>query len=1319
VRQEKQIQILEDILPLTPLQEGLLFHALYDTHGPDLYIVQVIIDLEGGLDEAALKAAARALLQRHANLRACFRHEGLTQPLQIITREVMLPWERIDISFLDAAEREQQLADWLAEDRKRRFDMSSPPLLRFALIRMGGEQYRLVLTNHHMLLDGWSMPVLIQELVALYRQYGDESGMKRARPYRDYLAWLAAQDREASHSVWKAELEGLEEGTLITSPDTRRGLAAPKSMSVDLSEELTRELERQARAQGLTLNTILQGAWGILLGRFTGRDDVVFGITVSGRPPEIAGIESMVGLFINTVPLRVQVRAGKRVNEYLAQLQQKQSRLMAHQHLGLVEIQGLAGLGELFDTLMVFENYPVSRSEITETVRGVHITNVEGHDATHYPLNVVAVPGPRLHLRLDYRSDLFERASVEAICRRLVHVLEAIAGDIEQKIGRINLLTAEERRQILEEWNATGREIPQTTLVELFEEQVRRTPGAVAVVYEEQALNYEELNERANRLAHLLIGEGFGPEDVVGLALPRSWQMIVALLGILKAGAAYLPIDPDYPPERVALMVEDAGLACVITTGEMVAWLPESLRHLILDHPAMIQALAERSKRNPEDEERTKALNSHNPAYVIYTSGSTGRPKAAMNTHQGLCNRLLWMQEAYRLTETDSVLQKTTFSFDVSVWEFFWPLVVGARLVVARPDGHRDSRYLVKAIEEYQITTLHFVPSMLSIFLEEQDLERCRSIKRVICSGEALSFELKQRFFERMSAELHNLYGPTEASIDVTYWPCDASSKQATVLIGRPIANTQIYLLDDYLQPVPIEVAGELYIAGVGLARGYLKRSALTGERFVANPYGEPGSRMYRTGDLARWRADGNLEFLGRSDQQVKIRGFRIELGEVEAALREHPEVAQAAVVAREDRPGEKLLVGYLVAAPGQRLDVTALRRQLAQRLPDYMVPGALVELQALPLTPNGKLDRKALPEPELTSTAVWRAPRSPKEEILCSLFAEVLGLERVGIDDNFFELGGHSLLAVRLVRQVHSVLGVDLSIHSLFETPTVAGLAQGLCHPADRNAFEVVLPLRSQGSLPPLFCIHPVGGHSWSYARLMPYIDSDRPIYGLQARHLTEPEFLPQTIEEMAADYLCEIRKIQSTGPYHLIGWSSGGLVAHAIANLFQQQSEEVGLLAILDAYPPVIQQSPVSVTRDQILPIILKYLGYNMEDGYLNALNLIDFPSHIGDFPIDAIIETIQNWSSIVNSYIPQRYDGNLLLFTATDTGISDASRPEVWNPYISGEIVVRQIQCLHKDMLLRSEPSARIGQVLAEELEKFNQWRKQQPAINGESK
>ncbi|MBO0782149.1 MAG: AMP-binding protein, partial [Ktedonobacteraceae bacterium] len=647
MRQEKQIQTLEDILPLTPLQEGLLFHALYDTQGPDIYTAQEIIDLEGELEEEALKTATSALLRRHANLRAYFRYEGLTQPLQIIAREVVLPWERIDLSLLDEPERRQQLADWLSADRRRRFDLTSPPLLRFALIRMNEKQYRLVLTNHHLLLDGWSTTVLIQELVTLYKQGGHETGMKRVRPYRDYLAWLAAQDREAARETWKTELEGIEEGTRMAPPEARLGLVASEGVRIDLSQELTRRLERQARAQGLTLNTVLQGAWGIVLARLTGREDVVFGITVSGRPAEMAGIESMVGLFINTVPLRVRVHRGERIKDYLRQLQEKQTRLMGHQHLGLVEIQRLAGLGELFDTLVVFENYPFNRSAIEETVRGARITNVEARDATHYPLGLVALYEKWLQLHLDYRSDLFERASVEAISRRLERVLEAIAADVEQKIARVELLGQEERKQILEEWNQTQREIPQTTLAELFEAQVERTPEAVAVVCGEQELRYRELNERANRLAHLLISQGIGPEDVVGLMVPRSVEMVVALLGILKAGAAYLPLDPDYPGERVAFMLADAEPVLVLTTSVLRKRLPLTIEVLSFGEPELEAVLNHGTLNNPIDIDRSPHLIPQHVAYIAYTSGSTGTPKGVVVSHGGLTNYLSWASRAY------------------------------------------------------------------------------------------------------------------------------------------------------------------------------------------------------------------------------------------------------------------------------------------------------------------------------------------------------------------------------------------------------------------------------------------------------------------------------------------------------------------------------------------------------------------------------------------------------------------------------------------------------------------------------------------------
>src|SRR5262245_2843891 len=638
---------------------------------------------------------------------------------------------------------------------------------------------------------------------------------------------------------------------------------------------------------------------------------------------------------------------------------------------------------------------------------------------------------------MEYASDLFERASVEALAGRLVRLLEAAVAAPEVSIGRLDILSAAERHTILQEWNATERALPAATLPQLFAAQAAATPDAVAVVFEGEQLSYGELETRANQLAHHLRARGVGAESVVGVCLERSLELVVALIAILKAGGAYLPLDPEYPAERLHYMMADARLVVLLTHSAVAASLtiPPGLRCVLLDQEDMRGKLKTALSTTPHPEQLV---------YTIFTSGSTGKPKGAANTHSGLHNRLSWMQEAYHLTPGDAVLQKTPFSFDVSVWEFFWPLITGARLVVAAPGAHRDPAQLIDTIRRQNVTTLHFVPSMLNVFLAHEGARTCTSIRRLICSGEALSAETRDQVNALLpDGPMENLYGPTEAAIDVTYWPCrdDCSGE---VPIGGPIWNTRIYVLDGCLEPVPVGVVGELYIAGAGVGRGYVGRGGLTGERFVADRYGAAGMRMYRSGDLARWRGDGVLEFVGRADHQVKVRGFRIEPGEIEAALVRHASVSQAAVVARPDRAGGQQLVGYVVLAAGADADAAALRAHVGARLPDYMVPSSIVVLDRLPLTANGKLDRGALPTPQVRA-GVARLARSPREELLCALFAEVLGLERVGIDDDFFALGGHSLLATRLISRIRSSLDVELSIRSLFEAPTVAGLVERL----------------------------------------------------------------------------------------------------------------------------------------------------------------------------------------------------------------------------------------------------------------------------------
>ena len=1065
---EAEYPKLEDILPLSPLQEGLLFHALYDTTAPDVYTVQVVLGLEGPLDSHGLRVAAEALLERHANLRASFVHEGLSRPVQVIVPEVALPWCEVDLSGLGPAQCEERLARLLAKERTLRFELGRGPLLRFSLIRLGLNQHRLLLSNHHLLMDGWSLPVLIRELFVLYGQEGQSAALPRVTPYREYLGWLAAQDRRAAQGAWQRALEGLEESTRLAAAEPGATPALPEEIIVELPKALTEALTCQARSHGLTLNTILQGAWAILLGRLSGRDDVVFGTTVAGRPAEIPGIETMVGLFINTLPVRVRLRPRESLSEFFGRLQRNQSELIAHQHLGLAEIQSLAGLSDLFDTLVVFENYPVDRSALAQPVAGLDLRSVEGHDATHYPLSLMAVPAERLRLRLQYRTDLFERRSVEAIGRRLAALLEAVVADPSQPIGRIDLLAPEERRQILFEWNDTARDLPQVTLPALFEAQVERSPEAIALVFEERTLSYAELNAQANRLAHLLIGRGIGPEDLVALALPRSTEMIVALLGILKAGAAYLPLDPDYPVERLSSMLRDAQPACVLTRIEIAERLPESVAQLLLDHAETAGALAQSPETNPSDAERTGPLTPHNSAYVIYTSGSTGTPKGVVGLHSGAINRLGWFAERYPCAPGKAVLAKSSLSFIDGSTELLGPLLHGICVVLSDNSAAKNPEDLTALIERHAISRITVVPSLLATLLVGSgDARRLALCRLWITSGETLP-ETYAAWFAKLLPEAHllNLYGASEASGDSLFAECRGSE----VAIGQPIWNTRVYVLDGGLQPVPVGVSGELYIAGAGLARGYLNRPGLSAERFVADPYGAPGTRMYRTGDLARWRAEGVLEFLGRADQQLKIRGFRIEPGEIEAALTRHPSVAQAAVIGREDPGGDKRLVGYVVAQSGQRADPALLRTHVAQSLPDYMVPGAIVVLDALPLTPNGKLDRKALPAPDFAvAKGRWRAPRSPQEEILCTLFAEVLGVSNVGIEDNFFELGGHSLLATRLVSRIRTALGLEVTIRSLFEAPTVAELAEWLnkAQAAKPPLRAIVRPRRSHCPLP------------------------------------------------------------------------------------------------------------------------------------------------------------------------------------------------------------------------------------------------------------
>ncbi|WP_279578637.1 non-ribosomal peptide synthetase [Streptomyces sp. Tu 3180] len=1039
---------LEDVLPLSPMQEGMLYHALLDEQELDVYGGQIAFDFEGALDVAALKAAAAALLKRHANLRAGFLHEGFDKPVQIIPREVELPWQEIDLTDVAAEDEPRRLEALMAADRAQHFDLAAPPLVRFTLVRLPGRRFRFVLANHHILLDGWSMAIMLRELFVLYAEGGDATVLPRVTPYRDYLAWAAAQNRDEAAKAWGRALAGVEEPTLLAPAAPAAATEPPHYHHHELSEELTAAVASLARRHDLTVNTVVQAAWGVLLGRLTGRDDVVFGSTVSGRPPEMAGMENMVGLFINTLPVRVRLDAGRPVADLLRRLQDQQSELMDHQHYGLSDIQSLLGGGELFDTITAFESYPVDAESFSEPAAGLRVTGVHTTDDNHYPFSLAILPGERMRLRMGYRPDLFTAGQVELVGLRLRHVLERFTEAPEQLLGRLDVLTDEEREHLFRAWRGARPAVPAATFPALFEARVARAPGALAVVSDEESLTYAELNERADRLAVRLAGRGVGPERIVALLLPRSVDIVVARLAVMKAGGAYLPVDPDYPADRIAYMLDDAGPVLVVTTSREAERVPGSVGvpRLLLD-----EADAEADAEAGAGAVGPVGPSLAHPAYVIYTSGSTGRPKGVVVTHRGLAAFAAVLAERCEVTSDSRVLQYSSPSFDASVLELCMSLVWGAALVVP-PAGPLADEALARVLAGQQITHALIPPAALAT-VPATDLPHFRSL---VVGGDATDAALVDRWAP--GRRMVNAYGPTESTVVATISAPLTAGAGTAPPIGAPIDDTRVYVLDAALRPVAPGVAGELYLAGEQLARGYLGRPALTAERFTACPYGGPGARMYRTGDLVRSAEDGTLEYLGRADDQVKLRGFRIELGEIEAALTDCAQVGRSVVLVREDRPGDKRLVAYTVPrdVQGPPVDPRALRDQLSARLPEYMVPSAFVVLDELPLTANGKLDRKALPAPEEPAGGTGRAPRTPQEEILCGLFAEILGRPSVGVDDSFFDLGGHSLQATRLVSRVRSAFDAELPLRSLFESATPAGLAALLQRSADgRPALE------------------------------------------------------------------------------------------------------------------------------------------------------------------------------------------------------------------------------------------------------------------------
>jgi len=1202
--------------PLTFVQQRLWFLAQLEKEAAS-YNVPWAMRIEGALDIALLERTLSEIVARHETLRTTFTLAG-NEPVQVVHPAAPVKLPITDISGLQKTDREAEAKKLAQDEAVRPMDLVRGPLLRTSLIRLGGQEHILLLTLHHIVFDAWSRRIFVRELGTIYEALsaGKPSPLPELQlQYADYAVWqrgqLSGNTLERHLAYWRKQLEAAP-SHLELPTDRPRPAAQSFAGAVcawKAPAELVQQLTALSRTAGTTLFMTLLAAFNVLLAKYSGQEDVVIGTPIANR--NRAEIEALIGFFTNTLVLRTDVSGDPTFLELLPRVKETALGAYAHQDMPFEKLveelkpERSLGFNPLFQVLFSLQNSGTQSMQLP----GLQLTTLERTGTTSkFDLSLFLTETEEgLRGGMEYSTDLFDASTVEQMLRHYEKLLRAIVEAPKRRISQLSLLTEAETQHLLRDFNATEVAYPRDVPLNKFlEDQAQRTPRATAVVFESQELSYEALNARANQLAHWLRQHGVGPDVLVGVCAERSLELVIALVGIVKAGGAYVPLDPDYPADRLRTMLEDANPPVLLTQERLLSRIPAmspndgSTTHVLCLDRDWNTVVKQSTANLP------LLTNGKNLAYAIYTSGSTGKPKGVPNTHEGIVNRLLWMQDAYKLTTADRVLQKTPYSFDVSVWEFFWPLMTGACVVVARPNGHKDPSYLVDLIQKQNITTLHFVPSMLAIFLEAQGVERCRSIRQVFASGEALSYELQQKFFQRLGSDLseahqpesggdgprlHNLYGPTEAAVDVTYWNCDPSSSRQVVPIGRPVANTQIYILDRFLQPVPIGVAGELHIGGVQLARGYLNRPDLTAEKFIPDPFDDgKDARLYKTGDLARYMVDGTIEYLGRMDHQVKLRGFRIELGEIEAALQQHESVQQCLVMAREDQPGQPRLVAYCIArmhgsqaastngrASNSLQSVTLspelLREHLRRSLPEFMIPSAFVPLDAFPLTPSGKVNRKALPAPEQTTSGSddRLAARDDIEYLVFRIWATVLGTEAIGIRDNFFDVGGHSLLAVRMMQEIQKATGKELPLSLLFQGATIEKLAAIIQEGEDLPPCPTLLEIqRGNATTPPYFAVATPGVNALGYVTLARHLGKDQPLYKLQkyARARTTLPYSPEDFEALASEYIQAMREIQPKGPYYLGGMCEGARIAYDMARILEAQGEKVALLAVLDTW-------------------------------------------------------------------------------------------------------------------------------------------------------
>ncbi|WP_435243134.1 amino acid adenylation domain-containing protein [Streptomyces cucumeris] len=1331
-------------LPLSPAQQRLWF--LHRLEGPSAtYNIPLVLALQGPLDADALTRALADLTDRHETLRTRYPvpPDGTDSlPYQ----HIIEPGDPAARPLLHRATEGQDLTG----TARHTFDLATELPLRATLFTEGPDRHTLLLVLHHIAGDGASTTPLVRDLATAYRARTEGRAPQFAPLPAQYADHAAHQGRRLGTPAdptplatdhlthWKQTLAGLPDQLELPTDRPRPPVASSAGDTVPfaLGRAAHIKLVQLARDTGTTVFMTVQAALATLLTRHGCGTDIPLGTPVAGRSDDTTA--DLVGFFTNTVVLRTDTSGDPAFRTLLERVRTTTLAAFEHDELPfdhLVEAlnppRSLAR-HPLFQTMLAWQSVPDAAFALAPGTTARLSTVTSGTAKFDLTLNAGELADGGIGGFLEFRTDLFDRSTAQALSDRLTRLLTAAADTPDTPIGLLPLLDEAERRHALVDGNAQPLPVltdAPTTLAERYEDAARSHPERIAVSHDGETLTYAELSRRAHRLARLLTARSIGPGSIVALALPRSLDLVTGLLAVSLAGAAYLPLDPDYPADRLAYMLDDARPAAVVTDTATAPRLPAHELPLITVDGAEAAGYDTSPLRQRD---RVRPLTPRDPAYVIYTSGSTGRPKGVVVSHHNVTRLFTATDHWFGFGPDDVWTLFHSYAFDFSVWELWGALLYGGRLVVVPHLTTRDPHAFLRLLAAEGVTVLNQTPSAFHQLAaaDRHSPGQPLALRYVVFGGEALELGRLDDWYARHPDDfpvLVNMYGITETTVHVTHFPLDRATAAAATssAIGVNIPDLRVYVLDERLQPVPPGVTGEMYVAGEGIATGYLGRPDLTATRFVADPYaalfGDGGGVMYRSGDLARRRPDGTLEYFGRADHQVKVRGFRIEPGEIEAVLTAHPEVADAAVVVREDTPGDKRLVAYAVPATAPRGEDDAataarLREHTSRELPVHMVPSAVVLMDRLPLTSNGKLDRTALPAPGRPAAAPGgRTPRTPREEQLCGIFADVLGLDRVGVDDNFFDLGGHSLLAVDLAARVNAALGTEVSIGTLFQSPTVRALEAALDNVRRDDPLEVLLPLRParEGDRAPLYCVHPAGGLSWCYAGLIRQLPADIPLYGLQAQGVgpaTAGQPLPATLEELAAHYTARLREVQPQGPYRLLGWSTGGIIAQAMATHLQDQGQEVELLAILDAYPAEgFRELPVP-DHAEAMEALLAMGGHgpdSLEGKPLTTAHVIEVLQGKGSplaaldtATLEALADIYLNTNHLVRGFDHRRFDGDVLFFRATVDTIDDALTPDTWSPYVSGRIDNTDVACSHKDMTL-PEPIAHIARVVADRL------------------